>query len=66
MLNNCDNYSVFDIQKYLLSQIAVNCGLPLAAIDENESIINLGVDSIIAATVNMQIEKRFGKVLPFS
>ena len=61
--NGCSEH---DIQRYLISQIATTCGLPIAAIRPNESLFDLGIDSLIAAEINLQIEKTLGIEFPFS
>ncbi len=60
-----EHYS-HEIHHYLLMQIASTCGLPIEEIDVNAPIIELGVDSIIAGHISLEVEKSIGMELPFS
>lgn len=54
-----------DIQHYFFSLIAKACNIPMETIDKNAPILELGIDSMIAAKINMQVYERLGIELPF-
>lgn len=66
MSKTYEQYSAIEIQDYLLSLIATTCNLPQEALPADLPIIELGIDSMIAAHINAQIEKSMGIELPFS
>lgn len=57
--------NVEQIQEFVISTIASVCGLPSNAFPIDVPLQDLGIDSIIAVDINMEIEGELGVNLPF-
>ena len=57
--------SVLEIENHIVTLIATTCNLPKESIPLDEAIINLGIDSMIAARINMHVEQELKAELPF-
>lgn len=60
-----EEYSYEQIKQYICSLIATTCNLPKDAIDPSEELLALGINSLLAAQINIQIFKNFSLDLPF-
>lgn len=57
--------SVTKIEHFLISRIALTCGLPADAIDKNQPVLALGIESMVAITLNTQLKHELNTELPF-
>ena len=54
-----------EIEHILISLIASTCDLPIKAIDKTLPILELGIESMVAITLNAQVIKELNVELPF-
>lgn len=57
--------NIEQIQKFIVSTISSVCRLPPSALPLDAPLQNLGIDSVIAVEINMEVEGELGVDLPF-
>lgn len=58
-------HSVTQIQEHIGSLVASVCQIPIEVIDYQESLLDFGINSIVAAQINARVEQSFSMELPF-